>query len=185
MASGASGAVRIIGGRWRRTRIPVAAQKELRPTADRIRETLFNWLAMHLPGARCLDLFAGTGALGFEALSRGAASCHFVEHDAILVAKMNVLKQRLDTSSAEILHADAFRWLKRTPQAFDIVFLDPPFESPLLDRALKCIEQGWTTAASIVYLEAPSGKLPETNSWQTIKQNAMRHVSYAIVQRSR
>lgn len=125
------GSVRIIGGHWRGTRIDVVDSASLRPTPDRVRETLFNWLDARIGGARCLDLYAGTGVLGFEALSRGALEVRFVERDAALAAAIQRRARSLG-AKAEIVCADAKRYAARAHgAAFDIVFVDPPYELPL------------------------------------------------------
>lgn len=121
------GAVRIIGGQWRRRQIEVASGLELRPTPDRVRETLFNWLAPILPGAACLDLYAGTGALAFEALSRGAGSAVLVERDRRAVAALEAARDRLG-AAATVVREDALVWLARPGHGpYDIVFVDPPY----------------------------------------------------------
>lgn len=146
--------VRIIGGRWKRTRLPVADRPGLRPTLDRVRETLFNWLEQDLEGWRCLDAFAGTGALGFEAASRGAAEVVMLERDIHLVRQLKALRDKLSASSLRIECVDALAWMKRRAGAgFDLVFLDPPFDADLfeaaLDGALTVVaSKGW------IYLEA-------------------------------
>lgn len=127
-----SNQVRIIGGQWRGRKLPFPDQQGLRPTADRIRETLFNWLAPRLPGAHCLDLFAGSGALGFEAASRGAARVVLVENKAPAVQVLSANKQRLDAGAVVIVHSEAQQYLTGAQGSFDIVFLDPPFDNPQL-----------------------------------------------------
>ncbi len=130
-------AVRIIGGAWKRSKLPVATKPGLRPTMDRVRETLFNWLGQDLSGWRCLDAFAGTGALGFEAASRGAAQVVLLEHDTQLVAAMRVTQQRLQATQVHVEAADALAWMARcAPASFDLVFLDPPFGAGLEPQAL-------------------------------------------------
>ncbi len=133
--------VRIIGGAFRGRRIPLTAQAALRPTPDRVRETVFNWLAPIVPESRCLDLFAGSGALGLEALSRGAATVTFVEQDPESAAALRALLARLDV--AALVHAgEALAFLNRQPAGgFDIVFLDPPFAAGLLAPALARVRQ--------------------------------------------
>jgi 16S rRNA (guanine(966)-N(2))-methyltransferase RsmD len=129
--------VRIIGGAWKRTKLPVADRPGLRPTPDRVRETLFNWLGQSLPGWHCLDAFAGSGALGFEAASRGAASVVLLDRDPGAAASLRAVKSRLAAATVEVERADALQWMARAPAAsFDLVFLDPPFESTLLGPAL-------------------------------------------------
>jgi 16S rRNA (guanine966-N2)-methyltransferase len=129
--------VRIIGGHWKRSKLPVAVKSGLRPTMDRVRETLFNWLGQDLSGWRCLDAFAGTGALGFEAASRGAAQVVLLERDAQLAAAMRITQQRLQATQVHIEVADALAWMARSaPACFDLVFLDPPFGAGLAEAAL-------------------------------------------------
>jgi 16S rRNA (guanine966-N2)-methyltransferase len=129
--------VRIIGGQWKRSRLPVADMPGLRPTPDRVRETLFNWLGQDLTGWRCLDAFAGSGVLGFEAASRGAEQVVLLERDRRQAATLERSRQRLKASQVQIECADALAWLARCPPAsFDLVFLDPPFDSSLLAPAL-------------------------------------------------
>lgn len=147
--------VRIIGGQWKRTKLPVADKPGLRPTPDRVRETLFNWLGQDLTGWRCVDAFAGTGALGFEAASRGAAVVHLFEQDASLVAQLKAVRARLSASSVVVERGDALAGLRRLPPgSADLVFLDPPFDAGLFDEALRAsvpllADQG------LLYLEAP------------------------------
>jgi 16S rRNA (guanine966-N2)-methyltransferase len=130
-------ALRIIGGQWKRSKLPVATKPGLRPTMDRVRETLFNWLGQDLTGWRCLDAFAGTGALGFEAASRGAAQVVLLEQDAQLVAAMRLTARRLQASQVRIEAADALAWMARSaPACFELVFLDPPFGAGLEPAAL-------------------------------------------------
>lgn len=147
--------VRIIGGQWKRTRLPVADRPGLRPTPDRVRETLFNWLDHDLGGWRCVDAFAGTGALGFEAASRGATEVLMVEQDPELVARLRAVQKRLDAQTVKIERGNGLSVLTRlAPGSTDLVFLDPPFDAGIFDKAL-------TAAAALLapdglaYLEAP------------------------------
>lgn len=150
-----AGEIRIIGGAWKRTRLPVAQRPGLRPTPDRVRETLFNWLGQDLSGWRCLDAFAGTGALGLEAASRGAASVVLVEQDGELLARLQQHVQRLQARSVQVRRGDGVAALRQCAAAsLDLVLLDPPFDSALFQPALQAAAQavgpqGW------VYLEAP------------------------------
>jgi 16S rRNA (guanine(966)-N(2))-methyltransferase RsmD len=147
--------VRIIGGQWKRTRLPVANVPGLRPTPDRVRETLFNWLGQDLSGWRCIDAFAGTGALGLEAASRGASEVRLIEQDSALVAQLTRLQTRLQATAVRVERADGVSALKRLVAAsMDLVLLDPPFDSTLLSQALPeavrvLAPQGF------VYVEAP------------------------------
>lgn len=129
--------VRLIGGQWKRSKLPVADRPGLRPTPDRVRETLFNWLGQDLEGWRVLDAFAGSGALGFEAASRGAAEVHLLERDPTLVASLQASRARLGASMLQVERADALGWMERASGgSFDLVFLDPPFGAGLADPAL-------------------------------------------------
>ena len=147
--------VRIIGGQWRRTRLKVLDKPGLRPTPDRVRETLFNWLGQDLTGWRCVDAFAGTGVLGLEAASRGAAHVLLVEQDAVLVQHLQDNVTRLKADAASVQRGDAVSTLDRLPLgSVDLVFIDPPFDGPWFEPALKAATRavpvgGW------IYLEAP------------------------------
>lgn len=178
----AGGVVRVIGGRWRGTRLPVADLDGLRPTPDRVRETLFNWLAPVLPGARVLDLFAGTGALGLESVSRGAAAAVLVERDPAQVRILRGLADRLQGGEAvEVVQADALQWLVAAPaSSFDVAFLDPPFASgawhAALERVLPLMAPGgW------IYVEGPPGldlRLP--SPWQQHRDGRTRDTHFAL-----
>lgn len=137
--AGAAGEVRLIGGRWRRSKLPVPDRPGLRPTPDRVRETLFNWLGQDLSGWRVLDAFAGSGALGFEAASRGAAEVVLLERDPSLARGLETVRQRLGGDSVRVECADAIAWMERAARqgdaAFDLVLLDPPFDAGLLAPA--------------------------------------------------
>lgn len=157
-ASCAPGRLRIVGGAWKRTPIAVANIPGLRPTPDRVRESLFNWIAFLRPDTstlRGLDLFAGTGALGFELASRGAQRVLLVEHDARLVAALVALKERLHAQQIEIRTGDAFQVAAQLgPASFDVVFLDPPFEGGLLEPALQRVRP-LLAEHGLVYVESP------------------------------
>ena len=150
-----AGEIRIIGGAWKRTRLPVAQRPGLRPTPDRVRETLFNWLGQDLTGWHCLDAFAGTGALGLEAASRGAAAVQLVENDAALVAQLHKLQARLVATAVRVQRGDGIAALKHAaPASLHLVLLDPPFDSALFEPALQAAAQA-VAANGYVYLEAP------------------------------
>jgi 16S rRNA (guanine966-N2)-methyltransferase len=154
--------VRLIGGQWKRSKLPVADRPGLRPTPDRVRETLFNWLGQDLTGWRVLDAFAGSGALGFEAASRGAAQVLLLERDAALVTSLKATKLRLAAGTVEVQGADALAWMARAaPSAFELILLDPPFDAGLGQAAVTAAlpllaPGGW------LYLEAaePLADLP-------------------------
>lgn len=152
--------VRLIGGTWKRSKLPVADLPGLRPTPDRVRETLFNWLGQDLGGWRCLDAFAGSGALGFEAASRGAAEVVLLERDATLARSLKASQQRLGATTLSVTATDALAWMARCePGRFDLVFLDPPFDAGLLQPA---IQHAWPLLAEGGFLYVESGQaLPE------------------------
>ena len=146
--------VRIIGGQWKRSKLPVAERPGLRPTTDRVRETLFNWLGPDLSGWRCLDAFAGSGALGFEAASRGAAEVVLLERDRHLVASLNQSRERLKAAALRVEAADALSWMARgAPASFELVFVDPPFDANLFDAALQ-VAVRLVVPDGFIYLEA-------------------------------
>src|SRR5437764_15328823 len=135
MAAAKGNRVRIIGGRWRSRILRFPPSAQLRPTPDRVRETLFNWLGQRLDGLACLDLFAGSGALGFEALSRGAARVILVERDRAIAAGLRANAGELGAVDAEVVEAEALSYLKRTSENFAIAFIDPPYSSALAAEA--------------------------------------------------
>ncbi|HKX42336.1 MAG TPA: 16S rRNA (guanine(966)-N(2))-methyltransferase RsmD [Burkholderiaceae bacterium] len=147
--------VRIIGGSWKRSKLPVAEADGLRPTPDRVRETLFNWLGPDLSGWRCLDAFAGSGALGFEAASRGADAVVLVEQDRRLARALGDVKARLHAEQVRVDNADALGWMARcAPDSFELVFLDPPFGMPLAEPALNAAAR-IVVPDGYIYLETP------------------------------
>ena len=149
------GEVRIIGGVYKRSKIPVASLPGLRPTPDRVRETLFNWLGQDLTGWRCADVFAGTGVLGFEAASRGAQDVLLCEQDPVLVDKLKALQTKLKANMVKIERGDGVSLLRRAnPGSLQLIFLDPPYESTAFEAALKAAAQAIATPG-FVYLEAP------------------------------
>ena len=146
--------VRIIGGQWKRSKLPVADKPGLRPTPDRVRETLFNWLGQDLTGWRCLDAFAGSGALGFEAASRGATLVQLVEQDPVLVAQLKDLQTKLLAQGMTISRGDGVAVLRQqAPESLDLVFLDPPFEAKLSEPALQAASRA-VKPHGYIYLEA-------------------------------
>lgn len=148
--------VRIVGGLWKRTQLPVLDKPGLRPTPDRVRETLFNWLGQDLGGWRCVDAFAGTGALGFEAASRGAADVLLVEQDPDLVTQLRAVKTKLRADAVRVQRANGLTLLAGLPAgSVDLVFLDPPFDAALFDRAL-CGAAPALAEGGQIYLEAPT-----------------------------
>ena len=147
--------VRIIGGEWKRTKLAVADRPGLRPTPDRVRETVFNWLGQDLTGWRCMDAFAGTGALGFEAASRGAREVTLVERDTALVAQLKRIQMQLQASVTQIVRGDGVAALKQLDAgSLDVVFIDPPFDSVVFDAALQAAARA-VAPDGFIYLEAP------------------------------
>ncbi len=148
--------VRIIGGLWKRTPLPVADRPGLRPTPDRVRETLFNWLGQDLTGWHCVDAFAGTGALGLEAASRGAGDVLLVEAEGALVDQLRAIAKKLDAGNVRVQRGNALSVLAAQPAAsLDLVFLDPPFDAGLFDKALAAARPALRDSG-YMYLEAPN-----------------------------
>jgi len=173
--------VRIIGGQWRRTRLPVPDKPGLRPTPDRVRETLFNWLGQDLGGWRCVDAFAGTGALGLEAASRGAADVLLIEQDSAQAAQLRQTAQRLQADTVRVLRGDGVAALRaQAPGSADLVLLDPPFDAaalfaPALTAAAAAVRVGgW------VYLEAPAQA--DAGELQALHLELHRHLKAGAVQ---
>lgn len=179
-----AGKVRIIAGRWRGSKLDVPGVVGLRPSSDRVRETLFNWLQGHVAGARCLDLFAGSGALGFEAASRGAAAVTMIERDSAALAALRASAQRLDAAQVEIIAADALAWLAREPERrFDLVFVDPPFAAGLHQQVLDVLAP-WLAPGALVYVEAGrDAPMPVLAGFATRREGATRDVRYALLHR--
>ena len=179
------GKVRIIAGRWRGTRLPVPDRPGLRPTTDRVRETLFNWLQPMLPGARVLDLFAGSGALGLEAVSRGAAHATLVERDAELADGLQALADRLEGGAAvAVVQADALAWVHGQPDAaFDLAFVDPPFDANLWGWVLPALAPK-LAAGAWLYVESPLDATPSLPpEWAQHREGRTRDVRYALYRR--
>ncbi|CAG0981488.1 Ribosomal RNA small subunit methyltransferase D [Gammaproteobacteria bacterium] len=180
-----SSSVRIVGGLLRGSRLAVADRDGLRPTPDRVRETLFNWLAPVISGARCLDLFAGTGALGIEALSRGAAVCTFIERDRALAQGLRDNLARLHVQGGEVVEADAVGWLARPATPVDIAFLDPPFAAGLWGSAAQALDRGgWLRAGALVYVESDArGVPPLPAAWTLHREGHAGAVRFALYRR--
>jgi len=174
------GRIRIIAGEWRGRLIEIPDGTVVRPTPDRVRETVFNWLRESLVGARCLDLFAGTGALGFEALSRGAAEAWLVEQDAQLVDALRATAGKLG-ATPRIVRRDALAFLREPPAArFDVVFLDPPYAAPL--EPLLGLLPPWLAPRALTYVERPRSEgLPAVAAAQWAKQSYAGAVEYGLL----
>lgn len=181
------GRIRIIGGNLRNSRLNVPDLPGLRPTSERVRETLFNWLAPTVAGVRALDLCAGTGALGIEALSRGAASVQFVEPERATADALRSNLARLKAEGGEVTAMEAARFLQGAPRPFGLVFLDPPFALQLWTPLAQQLEQGgWLADAAQIYVESPRGQplaLPST--WALHREGHAGEVHYALYRRSK
>jgi 16S rRNA (guanine966-N2)-methyltransferase len=184
---GAPHTIRIIGGDWKRTPLTVLDLDGLRPTPDRVRETLFNWLGQRLDGQRCLDLFAGSGALGFEAASRGAARVLMVERNTRAAGQLRAIQAKLGARAVEVAEADALRLAASlAPGSFDVVFLDPPFGEDLLGRALE-LALPLVAAGGAVYVEAGEAlaieQTPVLGGWTIVRHGKAGAVHYHLLQR--
>ncbi len=172
--------VRIVGGAWRSRLLDVTRVPGLRPTPDRVRETVFNWLGQDLHGLNCLDLFAGTGILGFEAASRGAHSVVMVEQNPRATDALRHAAETLQAAQVEIIRGDAVKFLQSTQRKFDVVFLDPPYRQGWLERVAPLIggvmqPEGWIYAESEVPVACLGG-------WQTVKQGHAGQVHFHLLQ---
>ncbi|ENK0809121.1 16S rRNA (guanine(966)-N(2))-methyltransferase RsmD [Vibrio fluvialis] len=182
-----SGQVRIISGLWRGRKLPVHDAEGLRPTTDRVKETLFNWLAQDIPHAKCLDLFAGSGGLGFESASRQADKVTMLEMNPQAFAQLKTNIAALKASNIEAVNTDTLAYLKQPGQAYDVVFIDPPFRQGLLQETVQLLEQnGWLAANAMIYIECekelPLTELPE--SWQLYREKLAGQVCYRLFERT-
>jgi 16S rRNA (guanine966-N2)-methyltransferase len=183
---GPPGKLRIVAGSLRGSKLAVPDKAGLRPTPDRVRETLFNWLAPVIDGARCLDLFAGTGALGIEALSRGAGSCMFVESDRTLARLIAENLARLKVGNAQVMADEAEAMLGGTAQAFDVVFMDPPFGADLWNDSAHRLESGgWLSGDAWIYVESPAdAELALPPTWMLHREGRAGGVRFALYRRA-
>ncbi len=178
--------VRIIGGEWRGRKLHFPQSPAIRPTPDRVRETVFNWLQSHVAGLRCLDLFAGSGALGFEALSRGAREVVFVDTDPAAVEHVVQMLHMLKCDRGRVLQMDAAAFLAQPPDPFDLVFLDPPFADRALEGLCAQLEsRGWLRPGARVYLEdtATAGEPALPQGWTLLRSKRAGEVGYHLARR--
>lgn len=178
--------LRIIGGIWRSRQVKFIDAQGLRPTPARVRETLFNWLQADLIGSRCMDLYAGSGALGFEAASRGAKSVILVDNNALTCRTLHENAAHLGAAQIKIIQADAFRYLAGDTQTFDLVFVDPPFAMNLAVQTCSWLEdKGWLSRHAKIYVETESSLklegIPE--NWRLLKSKVAGEVAYQLFQR--
>ena len=174
------GVLRIVGGKFRSRRLRIATRPDVRPTPDRVRETLFNWLGQDLDGLACLDLFAGSGALGFEAASRGAARVVMVEQDRAVLEELRRSRAALGAGQVEIVAGDAEACIARMRERFDVVFLDPPFRQNALP-ALLALLPGRLAPRARVYVEAPA-PFEAAAPWTELRRGKAGQVSYQLLQ---
>lgn len=176
------GKIRIIAGKWRGRKLDVHDFPGLRPTPDRVRETLFNWIQQEIVAARCLDLFAGTGVLAFEALSRGAAEVIMVESNPGIIESLRQQAETLGSENHTIQLADAISWLKQGIKGFDIIFLDPPFGKGLIEKSCATIlEESLLNDNGLVYIESEKN-ITVPVGWRTLKQSKAGQVQYMLIQ---
>jgi len=174
--------VRIIGGAWRSRLLAFPPRPELRPTPDRVRETVFNWLGQDLTGRNCLDLFAGSGALGFEAASRGARRVVMVEHDAATFRALEASRNALDASAVELKRADALEFLRSDAGVYDVVFLDPPFKADYWPRLAPLLLARLAPGALVYHESATPPDLPP--GWEIWRQGQAGQVGYRLLKRT-
>lgn len=178
--------LRIIGGQWRGRKLSIAEVPGLRPTGDRIRETLFNWLMADIDGSRCLDCFAGSGALGFECLSRGAQSLTMLEVNPVAAKQLEAHRRLLKADDeAQIIQTDTVKWLRQASlpkHSFDIIFIDPPFAKQLWQPTIDAlVEKQLLAKGARIYIESPKEKLIQTHiQWQLRKEKVSGAVRYQL-----
>tara|TARA_B110000090_G_scaffold146353_1_gene160611 strand:+ start:1499 stop:2086 length:588 start_codon:yes stop_codon:yes gene_type:complete len=178
------GSIRIIAGKHRGRKLPVLMAEGLRPTTDRVKETVFNWLMPYVQEANCLDCFAGSGSLGFEAMSRGAQKVTLLELNKTAVNQLKANKQLLNAESINIDQVDTLEYLKTNIEAYDLIFLDPPFRKQLVEQCAMLLNSGWLTANAVIYVEMEANdncqQLP--NNWTLLKEKIAGQVSYQLYQ---
>lgn len=188
VGKGRSGQVRIIAGQWRSRKLPVNNVEGLRPTTDRVKETVFNWLAPYLDSAHCLDLFAGSGGLSFEALSRYAKSALLIEKDRGAAQQLQSNLATLKCNNATVKNKDSLTILEQgSEQSFDVVFIDPPFRKNLLEKTCQLLEsKSWLSDDAVIYIEVESElAMPQLPSnWRCLKEKTAGQVAFSLWQRS-
>lgn len=178
------GSIRIIAGKHRGRKLPVLMADGLRPTTDRVKETVFNWLMPYMHKAHCLDCFAGAGSLGFEALSRGAEQVTLIELNKAAAKQLQTNKALLKADKLTIKHSDALKFLSNKPeQTFDVVFIDPPFRQNLVSQTARLLTQGWLNKQALIYVEMEAeGEQVLPDNWQLLKEKLAGQVVYRLYQ---
>jgi len=178
------GSIRIIAGKHRGRKLPVLMADGLRPTTDRVKETVFNWLMPYMHKAHCLDCFAGAGSLGFEALSRGAEQVTLIELNKAAAKQLQTNKALLKADKLTIKHSDALKFLSNKPeQTFDVVFIDPPFRQNLVSQTALLLTQGWLNKQALIYVEMEAeGEQVLPDNWQLLKEKLAGQVVYRLYQ---
>lgn len=179
------GSIRIIAGKHRGRKLPVLMAEGLRPTTDRVKETVFNWLMPYINDANCLDCFAGAGSLGFEALSRGAAQVNLIELNKLAAKQLLANKQLLKADNVVVTNTNALDFLKTQPQqCFDLVFIDPPFRQNLITQTCQLLNDGWLAEQALIYVEMEvEAKQELPNNWQLLKEKIAGQVAYRLYQK--
>lgn len=180
------GSIRIISGKYRGRKLPVLSAEGLRPTTDRVKETLFNWLMPYIHDANCLDCFAGAGSLGFEALSRGASKVNLIELDKSAAKQLLANKQLIKSNDIVVSNINVLDYLNASAStAFDIVFIDPPFRQNLVSQTCKLLEDGWLAEQALIYVEIEAeGNYNIPNNWLLLKEKVAGQVAYRLYQRA-
>jgi 16S rRNA (guanine966-N2)-methyltransferase len=180
----AKGQIRIIAGQYRGRKLPVLMADGLRPTTDRVKETVFNWLMPYIQDARCLDCFAGSGGLGFEALSRGASSVTFIELNKAAAQQLTANKTLLKADNIDILSTNAVEFLQKNQQEFSLVFIDPPFRKGLAQKTAEVLSQQGLTENALIYVEMESDNNQQVmpSHWQLLKEKVAGQVVYRLYQ---
>lgn len=182
--SSPTGHIRLISGKYRGRKLPVLMADGLRPTTDRVKETLFNWLIPYIQNSECLDCFAGAGSLGFEAVSRGAASATLLELNKDAAKQLQTNKQTLSADNINIHNTDSLNYLKSANTKFDLIFIDPPFNQGLANKTIKLLEPEWFADNAIIYVEVEqNATLTIPENWQLLKEKQAGQVSYYLYQR--
>lgn len=177
------GSIRIIAGQHRGRKLPVILAEGLRPTTDRVKETVFNWLMPYIRDSHCLDCFAGAGSLGFEAFSRGASHVTMIELNKVAAKQIKENQQLLTANNTEVINTDTLQFLQQAPQPYDLVFIDPPFRKELITQTLTLLNQGWLKPKALVYLEAEQEtQLAIPENWQLLKEKVAGQVAYRLYQ---